>query len=111
MLDFRPGEKAEIDLGEIDLEEIHPGEILREDFLMPMNLTAYRLSKSIGVPQTRIAEILKGERSITADTAHRLARFFGTSAQLWLGLQNHYDLEKAEAQNRAAYEQIPAYAY
>ncbi len=93
----------------IDLSEIHPGEILREDFLVPMNLTAYRLSKSIGVPQTRIAEILKGERSITADTAHRLARFFGTSAQLWLGLQNHYDLEKAEAQNRVAYEQIPAY--
>ena len=94
---------------EIDLSEIHPGEILRLDFLVPMNLTAYRLSKSIGVPQTRVAEILKGERSITADTAHRLARFFGTTAQLWLGLQNQYDLEKAEAQNRAVYEQIPAY--
>ena len=94
----------------LDLSEIHPGEILREDFLVPMNLTAYKLSKSIGVSQTRIAEILKGERSITADTAHRLARFFGTSAQLWLGLQNQYDLEKAEAQNRAAYEQIPTYA-
>ena len=95
---------------EIDLGEIHPGEILREDFLVPMNLTAYRLSKSIGVPQTRIGEILKGERSITADTAHRLARFFGTSAQLWLDLQNQYDLERAEAQNRAVYEQIPANA-
>lgn len=95
---------------EIDLGDIRPGEVLREDFLVPMNLTAYRLSKSIGVPQTRIAEILKGERSITADTAHRLARFFGTSAQLWLNLQNHYDLEKAAAQNRAEYERIPAYA-
>lgn len=95
---------------EVNLGEIHPGEILREDFLVPMNLTAYRLSKSIGVPQTRVAEILRGERSITADTAHRLARFFGTSAQLWLGLQNQYDLEKAEARNRAVYEQIPSYA-
>jgi len=95
---------------EINLGDIHPGEVLREDFLVPMNLTAYRLSKSIGVPQTRIAEILKGERRITADTAHRLARFFGTSAQLWLNLQNHYDLEKAETQNRAEYEQIPVHA-
>ncbi len=73
-------------------------------------MTAYRLSKGIGVPQTRIAEILKGERSITADTAHRLSRFFGTSAELWLGLQNDYDLEKAKSQNRAEYEKIPAYA-
>lgn len=96
--------------GEVSLGEIHPGEILREDFLVPMSLTAYKLSKSIGVPQTRISEILKGERSITADTAHRLARFFGTSAQLWLNLQNHYDLEKAAKQNRAEYEQIPAHA-
>ncbi len=95
---------------EIDLGDIHPGEVLREDFLVPLDLTAYRLSKSIGVPQTRIAEILKGERSITADTAHRLARFFGTSAQLWLNLQNHYDLEKAAVQNRAEYERIPAHA-
>ncbi len=102
---IRPGRGSEADLG-----DIHPGEVLREDFLVPMNLTAYRLSKSIDVPQTRIAQILKGERSITADTAHRLARFFGTSAQLWLNLQNHYDLEKAETQNHAEYEQIPAYA-
>ena len=77
---------------------------------MPMNLTVYKLSKNIGVPQTRISEILKGEKSITADTAHCLARFFGTSAQLWLNLQNHYDLEKAEARNRAEYERIPAHA-
>lgn len=95
---------------EIDLSNIHPGEVLREDFLEPMHLTTYQLSQSIGVPQTRISEILKGKRSITADTAHRLARFFGTSAQLWLGLQNQYDLEKMEAKNRAEYERIPAYA-
>ena len=92
------------------LHGVRPGEILREDFLGPMNLTVYRLSKSIGVPQTRIAGILKGERSITADTAHRLARFFGTSARLWLGLQNQYDLEKAEALNRAEYERIATHA-
>lgn len=94
----------------IDLSNIHPAEVLREDFLTPMHLTAYQLSQSIGVPQTRISEILKGKRSITADTAHRLARFFGTSAQLWLGLQNQYDLEKMGAKNRAEYERIPAYA-
>ncbi len=93
-----------------DLSGIHPGEVLREDFLEPMHLTAYQLSQSIGVPQTRISEILKGKRSITADTAHRLARFFGTSAQLWLGLQNQYDLERTESKNRAEYERISAYA-
>jgi len=101
--------RSERNGGEVDLGGICPGEILREDFLVPMNLSAYKLSKSIGVPQTRVSEILKGERSITADTAHRLARFFGTSAQLWLNLQNHYDLEKAEAQNRAEYERISAH--
>ena len=91
------------------LDQIHPGEILREDFLVPMGLTAYRLAKSIDVPQTRISEILKGERSISADTALRLSRFFGTSAQLWLNLQNHYDLETAEAKNEKEYQKIPAY--
>ncbi len=95
---------------ETDLSGIHPGEVLREDFLTPMHLTAYQLSQSIGVPQTRISEILRGKRSITADTAHRLARFFGTSAQLWLGLQNQYDLEKMGAKNHAEYERIPIYA-
>ena len=94
----------------IKLGLIHPGEVLREDFLIPMNLTVYRLSKSIGVPQTRIAEILKGDRGITADTALRLARFFGTSAQLWLNLQHHYELEKAETHNHADSEGIRAYA-
>ena len=95
---------------EINLANIHPGEVLHEDFLEPMHLTAYQLSQSIGVPQTRISQILKGKRSISADTAHRFARFFGTSAQLWLGLQNQYDLEKTEARNRAEYESIRAYA-
>jgi addiction module HigA family antidote len=72
---------------------IHPGEILLEDFLRPMAMTQYRLAKSICVPQRRIGEIIAGKRSITADTALRLARFFGTDAQSWMNLQTHYDLE------------------
>ena len=72
---------------------IHPGEILLEDFLKPMGMTQYRLAKSISVPQRRIGEIVAGKRSITADTALRLARFFGTDAQSWMNLQTRYDLE------------------
>lgn len=75
---------------------VHPGEILLEDFLKPMGITQYRLAKSIGVPQRRIGEIISGRRSITADTALRLARFFGTEAQSWMNLQTHYDLEIAQ---------------
>ena len=75
------------------MSPIHPGEILMEDFLKPMGITQYRLAKSIGVPQRRIGEIVAGKRSITADTALRLARFFGTDAQNWMNLQTHYDLE------------------
>ncbi len=96
---------------ESDLSSIHPGKVLREDFLTPMHLTAYQLPQSTGVPQTRISQILKDNRSISADTAHRFARFFGTSAQVWLSLQNQYDLEKSEARNRAEYENICAYAW
>ncbi len=73
---------------------IHPGEILSEEFLKPLNISAYRLSKEIGIPQTRTSEILKGRRSITADTAIRLSYYFGNSAKFWLGLQNDYDLEE-----------------
>lgn len=69
----------------------HPGEILKEEFLGPMGITAYRLSKSIDVPQTRISDILAGERSITADTGLRLSRFFGTSDEFWVKLQLDYD--------------------
>ncbi len=71
---------------------VHPGEILLEDFLNPMGVTQYRLAKSIGVSQRRIGEIVAGKRSITADTALRLAKFFGTDAQSWMNLQSHYDL-------------------
>ncbi len=76
------------------LLNIHPGEILLEEFLKPLNISAYRLSKDIGIPQTRTSEIIKGHRSITADTALRLSYYFGNSAKFWLGLQNDYDLEE-----------------
>lgn len=75
------------------LAPIHPGEILNEDFLVEMGLSQYRLAKGLGVPPRRINEIVHGKRSITADTALRLARFFGTTAEFWLNLQAHYDLE------------------
>lgn len=78
------------------LANITPGEILDEDFLKPMGLSQYRLAKDIGVPARRINEIVKGERAITADTALRLGRFFKMSAQFWLNLQSHYDLEVVE---------------
>lgn len=78
------------------LNNIHPGEVLREEFLIPMEITAYRLAKETFIPQTRISEILKGKRKITADTALRFAKFFGTTAKFWLGLQDDYDLEEEE---------------
>lgn len=76
------------------LRNIHPGEILIEEFLIPLEISAYRLSKEIAIPQTRISEIIKGNRRITADTALRLAKFFGNSAKFWLGLQDDFDLEE-----------------
>ncbi len=72
-----------------------PGEILLHDFLQPMGISQYRLAKEIGVPQRRIGEIVAGRRAITADTALRLAAFFGTDAQSWINLQSHYDTETA----------------
>ena len=76
------------------LKNIHPGEILSEEFLVPLSISAYRLAKDTGIPQTRISEILKGNRRITADTALRLSKYFGNSAKFWLGLQDDYDLEE-----------------
>jgi addiction module HigA family antidote len=78
------------------LANVHPGEILKEEFLKPMNITAYKLSKDIGIPQTRTSAILKGTRGITADTALRFSLYFGTSAKFWLGLQDDYDLEETQ---------------
>ncbi|MGB4885805.1 MAG: HigA family addiction module antitoxin [Ferruginibacter sp.] len=79
------------------LKNIHPGEILAEEFLIPFNITAYKLAKDIEIPQTRISEILKGNRRITADTALRLSKYFGNSAKFWLGLQNDFDIEEEMA--------------
>jgi addiction module HigA family antidote len=80
------------------LRNIHPGEVLAEEFLKPMGISAYRLAKETGIPQTRLSQIIKAKRRVTADTALRLSRYFGTTAQFWLGLQDDYDLE--EEQNR-----------
>jgi len=77
-----------------NLKNIHPGEVLQKEFLIPLEITAYRLAKETFLPQTRISEIIKGNRRITADTALRFAKFFGTSAKFWLGLQNDFDLEE-----------------
>jgi len=75
------------------LRPVHPGEVLQEDFLQPLGLTQYRLAKSLSVPPRRINEIVHGKRAVTADTALRLARFFGTSERFWLNLQTGFDLE------------------
>ena len=88
------------------LPNIHPGEVLREEFLQPMGITAYRLALSIGVPQTRVSDIVHERRAITADTACRLAAFFGTSAEFWMGLQNLYDLEEARKNLSGTIEHI-----
>lgn len=89
-----------------DYPPIHPGEILLEEFLKPMNLSQYRLAKDIHVPPRRINEIVKGKRAITADTALRLSRFFGMSEGFWLGLQSDYDLENTREALRAEMDRI-----
>jgi antitoxin HigA-1 len=78
-----------------DLPPIHPGEQLREEFMLPMSITAYRLAKDIGVPVTRIQEIVAERRTITGDTALRLGRYFGTTAEFWLNMQRDFELETA----------------
>jgi addiction module HigA family antidote len=88
------------------LSNIHPGEILLEEFLRPLNISAYRLSKDLGIPQTRTSEIIKGHRSITADTAIRLSYYFGNSAKFWLGLQNDFDLEQEKKSKAPEFKHI-----
>ncbi len=78
------------------LPPIHPGEVLLEDFMKPLGLSQYRVAQDIGVPALRISQIVHGKRAVTADTAMRLARYFGTSPDVWLRLQARYDLEVAE---------------
>jgi addiction module HigA family antidote len=83
------------------LKNIHPGEILQEEFLVPLEISAYKLSKDLGIPQTRVSAILKGNRRITADTALRLSKYFGNSAKFWLGLQDDFDIEEERNQKKA----------
>jgi len=88
------------------LANIHPGEVLMEEFLLPMEITAYRLSKDLEIPQTRISQILKGKRRITADTALRLSSYFGNSAKFWLGLQDDFDIEEEKRLNEGIFRKI-----
>lgn len=92
------------------LKNIHPGEILNEEFLLPLGITAYRLAKETFIPQTRISEIIKGNRRITADTALRFASFFGNNAKFWLGLQDDYDLEEESIQHEQELKAIKPFA-
>ena len=88
------------------LANIHPGEILLEEFLIPLNISAYRLSKEIGIPQTRISKIIRGERKITTDTSLRLSHYFGNSAKFWLGLQTDFDIENELSTKNSEFEKI-----
>jgi len=92
------------------IPNIHPGEILSEDFLKPMGISAYRLSKGANIDQTRASEIIRGKRSVTADTALRLARFFGNSPEFWLNLQAHYDLEQKKREMEKDLKKIRPYS-
>ena len=93
------------------LHPVHPGEVLGEEFLKPMGLSQNRLALNIGVPPRRINEIVLGKRGITADTALRLAKFFGTSAEFWLGLQAQYDLDvTAEELGKRLEQEVRKYA-
>ena len=91
------------------LENVHPGEILLYEFLKPLDISAYRLSKDLSIPQTRISEIVKGRRRITADTALRLSKYFGNSAKFWLGLQDDFDIEEGKKQKKNELNSIKKY--
>ena len=88
------------------LANIHPGEILMEEFLVPMEISAYRLSKDLEIPQTRVSQIIKGKRRITADTALRLSSYFGNTAKFWLGLQDDYDIEEEKTTQTEIFDKI-----
>ena len=88
------------------LRNIHPGEILHDEFLIPMKISAYRLAKETSIPQTRLSEIIKGNRRITADTAIKLSNFFGNSVKFWLGLQNDYDIEQEMSRKSGEFQKI-----
>lgn len=88
------------------LSNIHPGEVLLHEFLEPLGISAYRLSKDLQIPQTRVSQIIKGNRRITADTALRLSKYFGTSAKFWLGLQDDYDIEEERESKKTELSRI-----
>jgi len=89
------------------IANITPGEILLEEFLQPLKISSYRLSKDTGMPATRISQILKGKRRITADTALRLSKYFGNSADFWMGIQNEFDLREESQRIKAELNKIP----
>lgn len=91
------------------LANVHPGEILNFEFLIRLEITAYRLSKDLKIPQTRISEIIKGNRRITADTALRLSKYFGNSDKFWLGIQNDYDIEEEKKSKESELNEIKHY--
>jgi len=93
------------------LSNVHPGEILEEEFLKPMKISHYKLAKETKIPQTRVADIVKRKRRITADTALRLSKFFGNSPKFWLGLQDDYDLEEENMKLENVITTIRAYDY
>ena len=88
------------------LDNIHPGEVLLHEFLEPLGISAYRLSKDLLIPQTRVSQIIKGNRRITADTALRLSKYFGNSAKFWLGLQDDYDIEEEKSLKESELKEI-----
>lgn len=94
-----------------NLKNIHPGEVLSEEFLIPFGISAYKLAKDIGIPQTRVSQILKGNRRISADTALRLSKYFGNSAKFWLGLQDDFDLEEEAAAKSSVIDNISTIRY
>jgi addiction module HigA family antidote len=93
-----------------NLKNISPGEVLLEEFLQPLKISAYKLAKDISIPQTRLSQIISGNRRITPDTAMRLSLYFGNSAQFWLGLQNDYDIEKLKTKKKKEWFNIPRVA-
>ena len=93
------------------LKNIHPGQVLLEEFLLPLNISAYKLAKDVDIPQTRISEIIKGNRRITADTALRFSKYFGNSAKFWLGLQDDFDIEEQLSSKGSSINSIKTFNY
>ena len=89
------------------LKNLHPGDILQEEYLVPLAISSNKLSKDIGIPQFRVSQILKGRRRITADIALRLSKYFGNNAKFWLGLQNDFDIEEEQKNKKKKFAAIP----